>query len=287
VSETRVTSRSPGVKRTVWVVIIALIVLLSASDWGEIKRRLAYGLTGSLEADGVTMSLPSDDPFMQYLLDHGTRDTEATLASMIRDRLRPGDTFVDVGANVGWFTLIAAKAVGPTGRVIAFEPEPRNFNLLRRNVEANGFRNVTLERKAVSDETGTIRLNLSSTNENHSIAVLADQRGFVEVDAVRLDDYLSRYDRAINFIKIDTEGAEGRILAGMKETLARPGLSLFIEFDPFLLKAAGTDPAGLLGSLRSAGFDVRRVDEQTRGLAAVDAGRSGNLFLTRAADKAR
>ena len=84
--------------------------------------------------------------------------------SLISNRLKPGDVFVDVGANLGYFTLIASDAVGPAGKVFAFEPAPHNFSLLEKNVRANRCGNVTCEQKAVTESNRTLELHLSSFN---------------------------------------------------------------------------------------------------------------------------
>ena len=81
------------------------------------------------------------------VLSSGTYEPEET--RLFRSKCRPGDTVIDVGANVGWYTVIASKLVGKKGRVIAFEPEPVNFAILKKNVLANGCENVILELKAL------------------------------------------------------------------------------------------------------------------------------------------
>ncbi|MEM6996443.1 MAG: FkbM family methyltransferase, partial [Myxococcota bacterium] len=96
---------------------------------------------------GLTLELnPEDRTLSETLWRTGT--WEALQTKALLERLEPGDTFVDVGANLGYYTVLAAKKVGPSGRVFAFEPDPESFALLKRNVDRNGLTNITAENKA-------------------------------------------------------------------------------------------------------------------------------------------
>src|SRR5438094_750470 len=107
----------------------------------------------------------------------------------IESLVHPGDVAVDVGANIGYHTLIFARAVGERGRVFAYEPDPDNFRLLRRNVELNGYRNVRPFQAAVSDRSGTLTLYLSRDNPaDHRAYLPADEaRDGIAIDSYRLD----------------------------------------------------------------------------------------------------
>jgi FkbM family methyltransferase len=272
------------------VLLVLVLLLIVGWYWGLLKRKLIYNVTGTVTVEGSTFRLPPDDPFLQYVLVRGDRDTEATLGAVLRRGIKPGDVVIDVGANIGWFTLMAAKQAGPEGLVIAFEPEPRNFAWLKQNVDLNECKNVRLEQKALSDKAGSIRLYLSQTNENHSIAPMEGGRGSIDVEAIRFDDYPLGSSKPIRWIKIDTEGAEGLIVKGMRETLKSPELvGVVMEFNPVQLKPAGTDPLALLHEVHDLGFTVHRIDERTRTVRPVDpadypslaAWEGGNLLLRR------
>ena len=98
-------------------------------------------------------------------LELATREVyERTATGIVQREINEGDVVLDIGANIGYYTLLAARLVGPTGQVIAFEPDQTNFALLRKNVEANGYRNVVLVNKAVSDHNGTAELFLNDAN---------------------------------------------------------------------------------------------------------------------------
>ena len=111
-------------------------------------RWITYQVHGYIVVDGLTMYLnPRDRVITPSMLAYGTWEPVET--SLLLDNLRPGDTVIDVGANVGYYTLLAARKVGPRGKVVAFEPDPESFSFLKRNVKANGFTNVVLEQKGL------------------------------------------------------------------------------------------------------------------------------------------
>lgn len=180
--------------------------------------------------------------------------------------IKKGDVVLDIGANIGYYTLIFAREVGPQGRVYAFEPEPTNFAILKRNVEINGYENVIMVPKAVSNETGRIRLYLCEENwGDHRIYDSGDGREWIEVEAVRLDDYFDGYRGPVNFIKMDIQGAEAKALQGMAGLLERNRhLTMMTEFWPAGLKKCGTDPQEYLKSLVDHGFKVLHINEQSR-----------------------
>jgi len=114
------------------------------------------------------------------------------------------DTVIDVGANIGYYTLIFAKLVGKGGMVYAFEPEPNNFALLKKNIEVNNYHNVILENKAVSDQNGFANLEINSMMGEHRI-ISESTKDTIKVPTITLD---SIFQSEINFLKTDTEGHE-------------------------------------------------------------------------------
>ena len=183
--------------------------------------------------------------------------------AFVRSVLRPGDTFVDVGANVGQYSTLAASIVGPEGRVFAFEPDPRNFRLLSRGVEANGLRNVTLERLAVSDRAGAARLYRNLLNHgNHRMFDGRGSSGSRSVRTIRLDDYFADRGITVDFLKMDIEGAEHHAFRGMMRLLeASLGrITVLTEIWPRGMQKAGGDPLELLRMLEGVGFGIRAVD---------------------------
>jgi FkbM family methyltransferase len=187
---------------------------------------------------------------------------EPLATKVVRDRVRTGASVVDVGANIGYFTLLLAKTVGPMGMVTAFEPDPRLCALLRRNVMANAYGNVRVRQAAVADASGRLALNVDGGDWGHHL--FGERSGAkIEVDVVSLDDALP--DAVLDFVKIDTEGAEGHVLHGLRELLRRsPRLEILSEFWPAGLVRAGTDPGAYLAELIALGFRLFDVDEAAR-----------------------
>jgi FkbM family methyltransferase len=203
---------------------------------------------------------------------------EPAQTALIRRLLKPGDTFVDVGTNVGWYTVFASDVVGAGGRVYAFEPDPTSGALPRRNVARNRCRNVVVEGKALSDRRGTLTLYLNAENRgNHSVILgnLQDaEGGAIEVEAVSLDEYLGERPGEIALVKIDTEGAEGIILEGMRETMARhPRMAIILEFNPHFIRRAGLDAEAMLRRFHDAGHTIQNINEASGRVEPVAGGR--------------
>jgi FkbM family methyltransferase len=185
--------------------------------------------------------------------------------------VQAGMVVVDVGANIGHYTLEAARSVGEKGKVFAFEPEPHNFDLLCRNIEANSYQNVTLVQKALSNRCGAARLALSPDNfGGHHLENSPATGGCIEVETLTLDEHFGGRPEKIDVIKMDAEGAEMSILEGMRELLhANPDLILFTEFSPAAIRAAGRDPEKFLKALFASGFCVGIVNHQKTRIEAL------------------
>jgi FkbM family methyltransferase len=199
----------------------------------------------------VPLFLISDDSVITpVMLQHGVWEANETY--WFCRGIGLGDTLVDVGANIGYYTVLGARIVGATGHVYAFEPDPEAFALLKQNVRLNGLRNVTLEQKAVSDQPGEVRLFLAPENKgDHRIfSTSGEKRASIVVEAVTLDEYFDGREPEIDFIKVDTQGAEGVILEGMKRLLARNDqVKMVLEFSPWHLREFGYEPLKLLTTL--------------------------------------
>src|SRR5712691_2447792 len=162
---------------------------------------------------------------------------------LVRRLLRPGDVFIDVGANLGWFTVLAARCVGPTGKVVSFEPCGRHYEHLQSNLRLNQLTNVIPEKLALSDTAGTAVLSgMHERNEGLGTIIGGSDRRGETVSTVRFDDYWAAtgYDTTIRMIKMDIEGAEIKALLGMADTLRRKLCEyLIIEVSKKDLRRAG------------------------------------------------
>ena len=168
--------------------------------------------------------------------------------------MRPGDCFVDVGANIGYFTLLASRAVGPSGRVLAFEPDPDNYRLLALNCKHNGCDNVTLFREALSDSDSSGRLYLSDSNRgDHTIYPTEGERQSQVIHLARGDTLLKSQDARPRLIKIDTQGSEYQVLLGLENMLAEQleDLAVLLEFSPNSVRHTSAEPLAVLDLLES------------------------------------
>jgi FkbM family methyltransferase len=186
--------------------------------------------------------------------------------------LQPGMTVVDVGAHVGYFALLASRAVGPQGRVIALEPSPQNHRLLRANVaRSRARRNVRVVNAAAWREDGTLSLRLSPTNTGDNRVYEHDEDGQeVQVTAVALDGLLAR-ERRVDYVILDTQGAERPVLEGMRRTLRRDRPRIMAEFWPHGIRGMGDDPLDTLRFYREE-LGYGRIDVLGSGEAPDDEG---------------
>lgn len=146
---------------------------------------------------------------------------------------RAGTAAVDVGANVGVYSVVLARAVGPTGRVLAFEPAPDNVRRLEENLARNGLRNVDVHGVALAARPGELVLRLGADPAYHSTGDVFEGRASgdeVRVPSLRLDDvWRDAGAPRVTFVKVDTEGAEAAVLEGAEELLARERPPLLVE----------------------------------------------------------
>jgi FkbM family methyltransferase len=186
----------------------------------------------------------------------------------VKRLLRPGDVALDVGANVGLFTLLAADAVGSTGEVHAFEPVPATFAELNENVRINGFEQVRLTRAAVGAAPGETTLGLGEHPEGGSGGYMTGGTGApVEAPVVTLDGYVAQHlpDAPIRLLKVDVEGAEPDVLLGFRERLSvRPPDIVVAEVSPETLGLHGHNAASLLEQLTGSGYRLHRLGPRGR-----------------------
>ena len=137
-----------------------------------------------------------------------------------KDTLKEGMNVIDIGAHIGAYTILASEKVGNTGKVIAIEPEPQNYQRLLENVIINNFKNVVLKKTALSDHNGLERLYISPSSVRHSLLPQEGKITSIEVIVKTLDILLEElHIKKVDIIKIDVEGAEIEVIKGAKETL--------------------------------------------------------------------
>ena len=153
----------------------------------------------------------------------GTYEPEQTRA--FEDLVKPGDTVLDVGAHVGYYTLLSSVLVGASGRVFAFEPNPRNYHYLDQHVYLNRCRNVTTVPAAASDHGGTAHFQFGSGSGTGKLA----SKGALEVITLTLDEFCAERRLTPSAVKIDVEGAELEVLEGARQVLERDRPTVFLS----------------------------------------------------------
>jgi FkbM family methyltransferase len=272
-------------KKLIFSLFIKIIKSLSAKGIGKIPGILRlYNLIYKIlypkgiiliDIQGSKMYVNTQDKgLVPSLLVYGVY--EKYESELFKKLIKPGMLVVDIGANIGYYSLIAAKLVGNNGRVYAFEPEPNNYNLLVKNIKINNLANIIPIQKAVSNKRGNIKLFLDKVNlAAHSFSennIPIQKEGFVEVEALTLDEFFENTTKnsKVDFIKLDTQGAEGLVVEGSTGILSSNNLKIVMEFWPYGLKNMGTDPLRLLHKLQNFGFRIKLIDEVSQCMKDIE-----------------
>lgn len=182
---------------------------------------------------------------------------EIWITNFFLNTLSEGMTVLEIGSNIGYYTVLAASEVGSSGTVYSFEADVNNYQILHRNVELNGFlERVHLVNKAVLDEAKTVRFHkLKSHHGSNSIIDFSeeflskymDESTVSIVEAVSMDTFFKEEYPKVNLVKIDAEGSEPKIFKGMNQFLARNSrIKVICEFAPNLIAQAGESPSKFL-----------------------------------------
>lgn len=221
---------------------------------------------GRVPGAGVRLLI---DPQMYMVRAYTQELFELPVVTFLRDWLRKGDVFVDVGANVGLFTVLGACCVGPHGRVIAFEPGRFVSDLLRRNCEINGLHWVQCEQLALSDRTGSLELHegapgydaFSSLGRVVHGSAVGGEFSTVSVPVACGDDWWAAHGKGrIRLMKIDVEGAELDVIRGFRELLASGNVeALLVEITDEMAQACGHTARAVWEALLELGYDWWRL----------------------------
>jgi FkbM family methyltransferase len=192
-----------------------------------------------IKLDGISFSLPENEILHLTLFEHEGLETK-----IVKKIVKEGENALVLGANIGYWTCLLAKIVGESGKVFTFEPSPTNFEYLKKNVEANGYKNVILEPKAVADKSFHTKLYLSEGGSmDNRIYDSHMYKTTVDVDVVKIDDYFQNSELQFDFIKMNIQGADFAAIEGMDLLLKKsPNAKLIVEFAPEMSKGFGTDP---------------------------------------------
>jgi FkbM family methyltransferase len=226
-----------------WTGPLAGRLVAASSDWFRrhdviISHGVAAGLRFNAAGANAGYALGTAEPLVQ---------------EAVRTLVRPRDVVYDIGANVGFFTVIAARLVGPAGAVIAFEPLPETAGAARRNMDLNGFSHVTVLTNAAGKRGGTGKLELRDESTWARLADASSTGPTVDVEVVAIDDLVEAgVIRPPDFAKIDVEGAELDVIEGMRRTIA--------AHRPVILCEMHGRNAAFAALMASLGYTVRSLE---------------------------
>jgi FkbM family methyltransferase len=219
---------------------------------------------------------PGSESIDAVLLMHGVHEKYET--ALFKKMVQDGMVVVDIGANIGYYTLIAAKLVGNKGIVYAFEPEPSSYKLLCKNIAINSYTNVVPIEKAVSRTNGKAKLYVCAATTAMSsfgkdnVLIHSKNVDCLEVETITLDDFFKRTigDDRIDFMKIDVEGAEELVVDGAERVLRNNRLKILMEFMPDQLRKVEAGPLELLYKLQNYGFAIKLLNDRKQVLEPVE-----------------
>ena len=236
----------------------------------SLLQPFAYKIASDIKSESVNVLghdiiLGDKGPLSMELSINGIWEKAGT--NFVLNSIKKNDVVLDIGANIGYFTLLFAKQAGSNGKIYAFEPEPKNFQLLKKNLENNKYQNVTCENVAVSNKNDEIELFLSekSIGQHKIYPSTSVSNKSIKIKSIKIDDYILKNikDEQISFIKIDAEGSEYHIIEGMKSLLgSKIPLKIMLEFDPIQINDSGCNPEDLLNVLNNAGFNFSFVNSK-------------------------
>lgn len=209
-----------------------------------------------VEVEGHRMHLHPDDlGFSRCLIMDSHYEPDET--ALFKEIVRSAMVIADLGAHLGYYTLLAAERVGNDGKVFAFEPDPENYALLVRNIKDNGYNhNVIAVQKAVCDKVGVAKL--SGMPGQRDFSTIYGPPHFTElatVETITLDEFFRDKEYKLDVVKMDIEGAEIPALKGMTEVSQRnPYLKLIVECYPVVIRGTGATPEEFFDTLWKLGF---------------------------------
>lgn len=257
--------------------IISLIDAVMKTIWNNfVLRIVCYPVVIKTKGKEVVKTIQGNKMYLKpqvYRLDDIMTELlikrvhERAATKIIKEQISEGMNVLEIGANIGYYAIIEANIINNTGKVYAIEPEPENFTLLKKNIALNNFNNVDFFQIAISDKDGLSKLYISDRSNWHSL-VKNDEGNckYVDVKTYSLDNFLITLGNPkIDFIRMDVEGFEYKIIDGMTNTLNNNNLKLFIEFHPNLInKIEGQSVKIILSKLESFGYEPSVVIIKTR-----------------------
>jgi FkbM family methyltransferase len=205
--------------------------------------------------------LPMDTGVSREIAVH--RVHEPLVTRLLPETLKPGMNVVDIGSNIGYYALLEARLVGPSGKVVAIEPMRENARQLIQNVEANGYKNIVIHQLGIADRNGMEEMNVSEKSNWHTLGPVPWPTTQRQVPVSTLDALVKRLSlERVDLIRMDLEGYEITVIKGMLWTLRKYGPRLLVEIHPHIVGAQSI--LKYLHSLERLGFGVEWLVEQER-----------------------
>jgi FkbM family methyltransferase len=247
--------KEKALRRGEWLTRMRPLELALFLKWALRVKRI------EADAQGIKLWVDPASNFGKRILREG--NYEAELTSAFRELLSPGQTFVDVGANEGWFSMLAAKLVGASGRVLACEPQERLWPVITKNIFLNAYANVQLLPYAVSEEQGEAVINLYPSLNTGSSNISNTKRRWETQQRIKLlpltNLLASLQGGNVDLLKVDVEGFEHKVLLSAGEHLGSTIKRLVVELHPAQLDALGSSERQVVALLESRGYSKRVV----------------------------
>lgn len=226
-----------------------------------VLRHLHEAVLDRLPGDHLVSVLPGGER-VRLSAQHRSLSWNPEEYRAFRAAVRPGAIVLDVGANVGAYTLLFAQWAGRSGRVFAFEPSPSASRSLRRHLELNGAGNVEVIEAAVCDRQGAATLYDDGFGGRSSLMGSAEHRRGVTVRTTTIDVFCKERSLAPDVVKLDVEGAELDVLKGARRTLAAEKTVAFVEFHPSVWRSRSMDASDIAREIAIQGFEPEPLDTE-------------------------
>jgi len=245
--------------------------LLKTIVYKTIGPRIFYKT--AILPDGRKIRVDSTDLLGKRLLEQKPT-SDAFELNLIEKNLKPGDVCIDVGANIGLYSLTMSKIVGKDGKVFSFEPSSKTFGILQQNIKINSIKNIVANQMGVSDKVGsadffvTLQSGLAGLGNTGRGTVVQKET----VKLVTLDKYFEGQNiDKVNFLKIDVEGFEGQVLKGAERLLrAQDDLKIMVELDEKNFKSFGFDVADSIRFLNSLGYTGWQINREEKTITKIE-----------------
>jgi len=195
-----------------------------------------------------------------------TGEFEPSTTELIKNEVDEGMIFFDIGANIGWYSLLCSKIVGKTGHIYSFEPDPYLFEIIKENIVLNNLKNITVFPYAVSNKTAKEHFSLNDKQDgDNRLGSKAITDKIIEVQTISIDDFCNQHNVKPDFIKMDIQGSEPKAFQGMKETISKNSkIKIITEVFPEAIEDVGSSTEEFIDSLEKSGFTILEIPEETR-----------------------